>query len=499
MKDNTLMDNQLAGVKTIKVLFMASEAEPFVKVGGLGDVAGSLPKALREINVYNGQNISLDVRLVLPYHGAIKHKPIDPELIASFEIDYNNKCLPVNIYYTDYSGIPVYLVDGEKIPADAPVYSGDNPIDTDKYGFFSMAALLMTRLINWEPDIIHSNDWHTALTPSFIKHLQHNLHINPKPRSLLTIHNLPFFGSPADHLFNDYGLPFSPDLHQPIWAQRLPLPIGITAADKINAVSDTYAQEIMTPEFGCGLNDYLLTIKDKISGILNGIDYSQWNPNIDQLITSQYTPDTITNKQHNKAALLDQLGFKPSNIDIPLLGIIGRLDYQKGIDIAIEGLKSITHLPWNLVILGTGSQQLETEIIKFTSEFPDRIKSVLRFDVPLSHHIYAGADLLLMPSRYEPCGLAQMIAMKYGTLPFARAAGGLKDTITSHTPTTSGNGFLFTNATSSSFAEALQHALNVYDNKQVWVNMQINAMSEDFSWKQSALQYTELYLDLMGD
>ena len=499
MKDNPLMDDQQAGVKTIKVLFMASEAEPFVKVGGLGDVAGSLPKALCEIKEYSGQKITLDVRLVLPYHGAIKDRSIHSELIASFSMNYKNNDLPVNIYYTDYSGIPVYLVDGEKIPTDAPVYSSDNQIDTDKYGFFSLASLLMTRYINWEPDIIHSNDWHTALAPSFLKHLQHNILINPKTKSLLTIHNLPFFGSPSDQLFIEYGLPFSPDQRQPVWAQRLPLPIGIAAADKINTVSDTYAQELLTPEFGCGLNDYLLTIKDKISGIINGIDYSQWDPNSDPLISSNYSTDTIINKQLNKNALLDMLGFKLNNMDIPLLGIIGRLDYQKGIDIAIEGLRTITDLPWNLVILGTGSQQLETEINVFASEFADRIKTVLKFDIPLSHHIYAGADILLMPSRYEPCGLAQMIAMKYATLPFARSAGGLKDTITSHSPTITGNGFLFTEATSLSFAEALPQALKVYENKKVWANMQYNAMSADFSWKQSALQYTELYLDLMGE
>lgn len=493
------MDIRRDNNTTIKILYMASEAEPFIKVGGLGDVAGSLPRELRAVKSYKDREVLLDTRLVLPYHEAIKNKAINAEKIASFNIPYRDTLLPVQVFYTDYAGFPVYLIDGDKIPANSSVYSMDQNIDAEKYFFFTYAAVLMTQQLNWRPDIVHSNDWHTALAPLIVKHLKNTGQIDPKTKTLLTIHNLPFFGASVQHLLKEYGINYTPDFLQPDWSRYLPLPIGLSAAEKINAVSNTYAQEILTPEFGCGMEGYLQSIQGKITGIINGIDYAQWDPAIDELITAKYSSASLADKQKNKSALLDMLGFDQSSLDKPLLAIIGRLDYQKGIDIAIAGLRSAAILPWNLVILGTGSSQLEHEIKDFASAYPDRVRAVLKFDVPLSHHIYAGADMLLMPSRYEPCGLAQMIAMKYGTLPVARSAGGLKDTIIPAAKSVTGNGFLFDDPSSNSLVESLTYAIQVYSRQTEWVKILLAAMSADFSWAQSAQKYTGTYLDLLEE
>jgi len=282
----------------------------------------------------------------------------------------------------------------------------------------------------------------------------------------------------------------------PWWAQNLPLPLGLLAADQIVAVSPNYAKEIITPEFGSGLDDFLRSRQSSISGILNGIDQQLWNPSTDQFLTKNFNIDQLSNRQQNKNHLQCELNLSSSN-DIPLLAVVSRLDPQKGIDLLSEATRGLASQPWQLIILGTGTRSLEENIRQLVSKFPDRIRFVNRYDLSLSHRIYGGADCLLIPSRYEPCGLTQMIAMRYGCVPVGRSTGGLKDTIRGHPSDTHSTGFLFDEATPQALAQAIHRALRVYEDQLKWRKIQSNGMSQDFSWSKSAHAYYSLYRRLL--
>lgn len=473
-----------------RVLFLAAEADPFIKVGGLGDVAGSLPRALRA-----SQSL-LDVRLVLPFHSAINRAAFAARSLGQFSVPHPTGALTAEAFELDVNGVPVYLIAGDLIPESAPVYSSNMAMDGPKYTFFSVASLELARHLNWQPDILHANDWHTALAVYQLSRLREVDPFFAQTRSVLSVHNLPFMGAGAEVSVHNFGIPFSLDKHMPEWARGFPLPLGLLTADRIVAVSPGYAQEILTPDFGCGLQNLLSTRSAALTGILNGIDTQLWNPITDPLLTTPYQSGQWNLRGENKAALQTAYHL-PVDPDIPLIICIGRMDPQKGVDLALDGLRLAAGKKWQAIILGTGIPELEADARRLATDFPARVRTELRFDSRLSHQLYAGGDILLMPSRYEPCGLAQMIAMRYGCVPLARSTGGLRDTIRDADINPDGNGFLFSESTPQALEKRLSDVLTQFAIKEKWHQLQQCGMEENFSWDQSAVQYVRLYQELM--
>ncbi|MCS6906721.1 MAG: glycogen/starch synthase [Anaerolineales bacterium] len=474
----------------MKVFYLAAEAEPFIKVGGLGDVAGSLPGALQEVSNPG----ELEIRVAIPFHGAIQQQPLPLKFLTALQIPHYPQPLQAQVYELEHSKVKTYFIGGPLFAKDSPVYSPDASTDALKYTFFSLACLELVQAIEWRPDVVHANDWHTAPALYAIKvHEEEFFHRTAK---VITIHNLPYLGHGAGEVLTEFGLPPATESGLPAWAQQLPLPLGIYAADRIVAVSPTYAQEIQTPDFGAGLEEYLSSRQKDIIGILNGIDLETWNPSTDPYIPYPYDAERIERKERNKQKLFEELGWQPV-ADAPLLAMITRLDYQKGIDIALGALRSMREQAWQAVILGTGSPAIEQSVRQLQLEIPDRLYAVLRFDPHLSHRVYAAADLLLIPSRYEPCGLAQMIAMRYGTVPVGRATGGLRDTILDTDNPSTSTGFLFEAPQSEALGEALARAFKLFPRRRAWRAMQRNGMAQDFSWARSARRYLEVYREVI--
>ena len=470
--------------QTINVLFLAAEAEPFIKVGGLGDVAGSLPRALRALST---DELKLDVRLVLPHHPAVKADNLKP--VGMFSLLRNGVEIQVEASETVLNGMPVYLIGGEPIRASGSVYSLNSTLDAEKYAFFSFAALELSRQINWQPDVIHGNDWHTALSMygSLTKRWEEGArHV----ASVITLHNLPFMGPDASAIVESYGFKLA-QTDLPEWARVMPLPLGLWASDAIVAVSPTYGKEILTPEYGCGLDEFLLSRGESVSGILNGLDVASFNPADDTALGSNFQLETLKKRVPNKRLLQDRLGL-PRQDEAPLLAVVSRMDVQKGVDLVFGALKMMKRLKWQAVILGTGDPKLEEAALKLQEAFPDRVKVETRYDAGLARQIYAGSDIFLMPSRYEPCGLSQMIAMRYGCVPVVRAAGGLNDTV-KHGQT----GFVFEKAHHMSLVAAIKSAFKVFAEREKWQAIQRAGMAQDFSWENSARKYLELYQSLI--
>jgi len=470
--------------QTINILFLAAEAEPFVKVGGLGDVAGTLPQALRALS---NEELKIDVRLVLPMHTVIKQDGLKP--VGIYSIPRGKSEVQVEAFEGSLDGMPVYFINGDPIRASGSVYSSNNKLDAEKYIFFALAALELPRQINWNLNIIHANDWHTALASygNLVKRWEDKKN---RVATMLTIHNLPFLGPDINELLDEYGLPLA-NTDLPDWARIKPMPLGLWASDAIVAVSPTYAEEILHEEFGSGLQEFFRNRTESIYGILNGLDTTSFDPQTDSIISNQFNADDLSVRKLNKSALQEKLGL-PVEENIPMLGMVTRMDNAKGIDIALKGLKSLSKQKWQLVILGAGDPKLEDAAKKLKETLPDRVRVETRYDARLARQIYAGADIFLMPSRYEPCGISQMIAMRYGSVPLVRAVGGLHDTVTD-----SETGFVFVDKKVKSFNDALRRALKLYPYHSRWANMQKAGMAQDFSWSKSAQKYLELYKKLI--
>jgi starch synthase len=473
--------------QTLNVLFLAAEADPFVKVGGLGDVAGALPRALRALPPEVLGETRLDIRLVLPMHSVIRAEGLRP--VAVFPLTRGETELQVEVLEGILDGMPVYFVSGDPIRASGSVYSMKAELDAEKYAFFSLAAMELPRQIGWNVDLVHANDWHTAVAG--YSNLARRWEAGARRvASLITLHNLPFMGPDISSILESYGLPIArTDL--PEWARVLPLPLGLWAADAIVAVSPSYADEILSPEFGSGLQDFLGMRRDTVHGILNGIDTASYNPTDDPAIAMPFSSVTLADRIPNKSDLQERLGL-PLRPDVPLLGVVSRMDVQKGMDLAIKALRSLK-ADFQAVILGAGDPALEQAARQLQAYRPENIRVETRFDAKLARQIYAGADIFLMPSRYEPCGLSQMIAMRYGCVPLVRAAGGLKDTVTKET------GFIFEKPVVQSLSAAIRSALKVYPDREHWAQLQQAGMSKDFSWANSARQYFLLYQSLLHE
>lgn len=472
--------------QTINVLFLAAEAEPFVKIGGLGDVAGTLPRELRAIS---GEEIKIDIRLVLPLHPVIKTEALKP--LAIYSLPRGESEVQVEAFEGALGSVPVYFISGDPIKASGTVYSSNNKLDAEKYAFFSLAALELPRQIDWTPNILHCNDWHTALAAygNLVKRWEDKKN---RIASVLSIHNLPFLGPDIRDILEDYGLPLAKtDL--PDWARVLPMPLGLWAADAIIAVSPTYAEEILHEEFGSGLQDFFKNHTDTLSGILNGMDVASFDPRTDTVLSANFNAETLPLRSNNKLALQRRVGL-PESSDTPLLGMVTRMDMQKGVDIALKGLRMMKKQDWQFVLLGAGNPKLEALAKKLQEDMPNRVRVETRFDAKLARQIYAGSDIFLMPSRYEPCGTSQMIAMRYGCVPLVRAVGGLHDTVTDGE-----TGFVFVDTKVKSFNDTVRRALTLFPDRSKWESLQKAGMAKDFGWRASAEKYVEAYKKLIAE
>lgn len=473
----------------IKVLFLAAEADPFVKVGGLGDVAGSLPRALRALSPELTGGVDIDIRLALPYHPVLRSKAVSLRAITPFTLQRDGEEVIVEAFETVSDGLPVYFIGGGAIDSSSSVYSTNPETDSEKYTFFSLAALGLIGQLDWYPDIVHANDWHTGLSAYGLL-VQHWQGGQPRPASVISVHNLPFLGPDVDEVLEKYEIPLA-QTDLPDWARLKPLPLGLWAADAVVAVSPTYADEMLSPEYGAGLDEFLKTRRENLSGILNGLDVSSFDPATDEAIAARFSSESLDARYANKTALATQIGFTP-DLEVPLFGVVSRMEQQKGIDMVIDGLRKLIAEPWQAIILGTGDPKLEEAARKLSENFPDRVHIEAKYDAKLARLIYAGSDIFLMPSRYEPCGLSQMIAMRYGCVPVVRAVGGLHDTVTDGE-----TGFVFIKPKVKDFVAAIKRALELYKDNESWQTLQKNGMRQDFSWTNSALKYFELYRRLI--
>ncbi len=463
---------------------LAAEAAPLAKVGGLADVVGSLPRALAALGH--------EVRIVIPGYGAIDWHRYQPQRVAQFPVHTLGGEQPAEIWETESGGTPVYLVTGPPIPQDRWIYGRSLEEDGPKFVFFSLAALWSSEALSWKPDVVHAHDSHTG--PS-VWWLDTEGRDNPFFRdvgSVFTIHNLPYSGQGAGRFLGDYKLRLGDALGALPESHRDSLMgLGILGADFLSTVSPTYAREILTPEGGHGLDGVLRTRADRLAGILNGIDVESWNPAADPDIAVKFDAATLVERARNKVALQEEAGLE-QDFRMPLLAVVSRLVREKGFDIAAPAVRRWLERGGQFVLLGTGDPALEHEYAEFEMRYPRRASVRLRFDARYARRIYAGADALLIPSRYEPCGLAQMIGMRYGCVPVARRTGGLADTVVD-AGDPGGTGLMFDEFQPWALWDALERALKVYAQPAKWSELQRNGMARDFSWSRSAKQYATLY------
>lgn len=480
----------------LRILFTAAEATPYVKVGGLADVTGSLPSALLKVA---GQTTPLDIRLAIPLHPAIRLQDyqLDSDPIQ-FSVPHPKGPVPALAWTTSWNGVKVYLIDGEPIQSQKTVYSIDTRLDGQKYTFFSLAVLELCHNLAWYPHVLHAHDWHTGIAVHMLP-IRKSADANwLTTKSVFTVHNLPYMGAGTDQALREYAIPLSGDTRLPGWGNNQPLPMALAAADFITAVSPGYAREIMTPEFGCGLEDFLRLRSGEVAGVLNGLDLEANDPAHDSDIVQSFDRTTLNERRHNKLALQKEADFR-EDAEIPLLILISRFDFQKGIDLAVRAVNSLLkQYDFQVLFLGSGNPEIELSALELEAARPDNVRVKVEFNARLARRMYAGGDMLLIPSRYEPCGLTQMLAMRYGCVPIARATGGLRDTILDAADPGNATGFLFEEATSASLAGAIERALVTFHEPVRWLKLQNNGMEQDFSWDRSARQYLDIYHSLIS-
>jgi len=456
----------------MKIAICASEVVPFAKTGGLADVAGALPLALEK----EGQ----EVIIILPRYKAVAG--------AKFGL---KKLNPRVSYCVIGKNIKVYFIENDKYFKREGLYGdkhGDHKDNLERFAYYCRATLSLLKEIKFRPDIIHCHDWQASLIPIYLKTAYANDEFYAKARSLLTVHNIGYQGIFPKEEFPKLELDWSLfDVGGLEYYGRINiLKGGLIFADLINTVSPTYAKEIETEEFGFGLEGVLKDRKSSVFGILNGLDYDIWNPQTDKFIAYNFSVSENSGKEKNKAALQAACNL-PQAKDIPLFGIVSRLAEQKGFDILAEGIDEICKLSIQLVILGTGEIRYHKILEKIAKKYPKVVSLNLRFDDPLAHQIYAGSDIFLMPSKYEPCGLGQMIALRYGTIPLVFKTGGLADTVNS------ANGFVFDSYSKNGLIKAIKNASAAFPDSKRWSTLKSRAMESNFSWAESAKKYLELY------
>jgi starch synthase len=477
----------------MKILFCSSEAAPLIKTGGLADVAGSLPAALR--------SLEHDCRLVIPAYSGVADKCRDLKPVIELKLHGSSQAVQLLQGSAGEHDIPVYLVV-------APAYferpgnpyltpEGFNwPDNADRFALFCRAVveIAIDRCgLGWKPDLVHANDWQTGLVAPLL------MSEADRPATLFTIHNMAYQGLFDHATFTRLALP--PQLWHmdglEFYDQLSFIKGGIALSDRVNTVSPTYAQEVMTPSFGYGMQDLLLHRGSDFSGVLNGIDYHVWDPETDPYISSHYNADRFELKVGNKLALQREFGL-PENERIQLFGYIGRLVDQKGVDLILQVLPGIMDSGAQAVFLGSGNEEIERALHKLNDKYHSRVGVYIGYDEGLSHRIEAGCDCFLMPSRFEPCGLNQIYSLRYGTVPIVRNTGGLADTIvnvsTASLADGSATGFMFEEANGASLWDAVERAIDFYHRPdQAWQILATTGMRQDLSWEASASHYLELY------
>ncbi len=475
-----------------KVLFAASECCPCSKTGGLADVAGALPQSV--------DPSEWDVRVILPCYEAVPERyRTQMKDECSFYSWFRGKDRYVGVRSLVRQNITYYFIDNRDY------FSGDSPYtdyvyDIEKFSFFCKAVLSVLPSLGFRPDIIHCNDWHTGLIPVYLKTEFAGSPFYRDIRSLMTVHNLQFQGQVEASLLSEIsGLPVPLFNEHPNGSGNM-LRSGILYADRVNTVSLTYAEEILRPGSGEGLDPILRDKGPYFSGILNGVDYSSFDPAADSALPVRYDASSAAEgKRQNKAALQKELGL-PVSEDVMLIGMVSRLTEQKGLDLVADGLESILRRPVQLAVLGTGEERYEALFRYAAGCRPDLVSASFCYSEDLSRRIYAGSDLLLMPSRFEPCGLSQLIALRYGTLPLVRETGGLRDTVVPYNRYTGeGTGFSFWDYRAGALLEVLDIALGCFHGSpETWSSLRTRAMRQDFSWNRSARLYEELYRKMLG-
>ncbi|MFA5059857.1 MAG: glycogen synthase GlgA [Candidatus Omnitrophota bacterium] len=463
----------------MKILFCSAEVAPFAQTGGLGEVCGALPLALEKRGI--------DVSIILP-----RYRCVD---VKRFAIERLNKDISTA---TIGKNIKVYFIENDALYDRDGIYGdkwGDYVDNLDRFSYFCKASLNAAKQLNLRPDVIHCHDWQAALIPVYLKSIYANDAFYKKTKSILTIHNLAYQGifdkeefdslELNEKLFSIEGFEFYDYINL--------LKGGILFSDLVTTVSQQYAKEIQTDEFGCGLNGVLGSRPFPVTGILNGIDYDAWNPQTDSLIAKRYSAATWEDKYANKSKVQQEFKLKVDR-NIPLFGFVGRLSAQKGIDLLYRSIDAIAKFDLQIVFLGVGEEKYYKMLEKMSEKYPRKISSVLKFDETLSHKIYAGADIFLMPSVYEPCGLSQMISLKYGTIPLVFKAGGLAETIIPFDPVSGqGNGFAFERYEKVDLVKTVKLAVDTYRQADVFKRLVRKAFDYDFSWGKSAAEYEKIY------
>jgi len=469
----------------MKILFVSTEAEPFAKSGGLGDVIGSLPKALMKEGA--------DARVVLPLYRRIRQCYGDQLIfLGEYTVALSWRQLYCGLYKMTYQGVEFYFIDNEAY-FDREAYYGYFD-DGERFAYYAKAVLSMLKTLDWCPDILHCHEWQTALVPIYLK-----VELAADPfykefHTVFTIHNIEYQGQFDLGIAQDlFGISVEHAALISFNNQINLLKGAIVCCDSLTTVSPTYAEELQEPYFAHKLDPVIRQYAYKLKGIINGIDQDKFNPATDPMIFCNYTQRGLKKKQANKDALRRQVGLAQAQ-EKPLIGMIGRLVAHKGIDLVAENVEFIIGQGAQIIILGTGDKAYEDFFIQKAKQHPDSVSVNIHFSPDLANKIYAGSDLFLMPSKSEPCGIAQMIALRYGTVPIVRETGGLKDSIKAFNPITkSGNGITFVDYDGTELQHAIRRGLALYKEEDTWQALVRNAFKSDFSWKQSAKAYIALY------
>ena len=478
------------------ILFATSEVFPFSKTGGMADVLGALPSTLRRMGV--------DVAVVTPMYGRLATREYPVHLLMSgCPVGYPWGPVTCDVYMADYNGMPVYFIDRAEYFDRRFLYCthhGDYFDNCERFLFFSRAVLELARRLDTPPAVVHLNDWQSAVAAAYLNFWKRDDPRLADTKSVLTIHNLAFQGRFSSRLFESSGLP-AEAWHMDgveFYGDFNLLKSGIAYADAVTTVSPGYAREIVTPEFGCGLEGILAHRSDLLTGILNGADYDVWNPSLNRFLPCGYSAYDMGGKRECKRDFLKRFGMDERLMDRPLLGFIGRLRRQKGIDLVLDAMREIMAMDVGVVVLGEGNAEFEARLSALMEEWPGRLEAVVGYTEDLAHAIQAASDIFLMPSRYEPCGLTQMYALRFGTPPVATAVGGLRDTIVPF-PDPNATGFTFPRPDARLLADAVRRAVAVWEDGDQWRELMLRAMRASFSWERAAGQYLDVYRALGVD
>lgn len=463
----------------MKILFATSEVDPFARTGGLGDVAAALPKYLCK----QGQ----DARVIMPLYNQISMVYRDKmTFIGSTSTTLGWRHQYVGLFSLIYEGVTYYFIDNEYYFFRSSIYGEMD--DGERFSYFSNAVLKAIELMKWTPDIIHSNDWQTALISVMLDASYRSNPVYSNIKTLFTIHNIQFQGKISKFCIEDFGLNNVENIVEYQGSLNM-LKGAIVTSNFVTTVSPNYLQELLAGQNTCGLTEILYENRNKMVGILNGIDTDLYNPATDKWLVKHYTNDTVEHKKINKVKLQEELGL--DQIDNALIGVVSRLSDQKGIGILINEIHNIMKLDVQLVITGTGEKWMEEQLLHLAGIYPNKMRVFIKFSASLASKIYAASDIFLMPSMFEPCGLSQLIAMRYGTIPIVRKTGGLKDTVIDYGD--DGNGFTFVDLTGHELLRSINRALVIYNDKVNWYKLIDRCMISDYSWESKANKYIDLY------